>query len=53
VAVGRVLKVRDYGLLDAAVARPRATAFGLDAYPSLIDVVSEACDGADLGTGES
>ena len=33
VAVGRVLKVRDYGLLDAAVARPRASAFGLDAYP--------------------
>jgi death on curing protein len=33
VAVGRVLKVRDYGLLDAAVARPRASAYGLDAYP--------------------
>jgi death-on-curing protein len=33
VAVARVLKVRDYGLLDAAVARPRASAFGLDAYP--------------------
>ena len=33
VAVGRVLKVRDYGLLDAAVARPRTTVFGLDAYP--------------------
>jgi death on curing protein len=27
--------VRDYGLLDAAVARPRATAFGKDAYPTL------------------
>lgn len=33
VAVGRVLKVRDYGLLDAAVARPRTIVFGLDAYP--------------------
>ena len=33
VAVGRVLEVRDYGLLDAAVARPPASAFGLDAYP--------------------
>jgi death on curing protein len=33
VAAGRILKVRDYGLLDAAVARPRTTAFGLDAYP--------------------
>ena len=27
--------VRDYGLLDAALARPRATAFGKDAYPDL------------------
>ena len=27
--------VRDYGLLEAALARPRATAFGKDAYPSL------------------
>ena len=32
-AVGKVLEVSDYGLLDAAVARPRATVFGLDAYP--------------------
>lgn len=32
-AVGEVLTVSDYGLLDAAVARPRATVFGLDAYP--------------------
>lgn len=27
--------VRDIGLLDAAVARPRSSAFGEDAYPSL------------------
>ena len=27
--------VRDLGLLEAAVARPRATAFGADAYPDL------------------
>lgn len=27
--------VRDLGLLDAAVARPRSTAFGEDAYPTL------------------
>ena len=27
--------VRDYGLLEAAVARPRATVFGKDAYPDL------------------
>jgi death-on-curing protein len=31
-AVGNVLQVRDYGLLDAAIARPKATVFGLDAY---------------------
>ena len=34
-AVGSVLRVSDYGLLDSAVARPRATAFGIDAYPDL------------------
>jgi death on curing protein len=27
--------VRDIGLLDAAVARPRSSAFGADAYPGL------------------
>jgi death on curing protein len=27
--------VRDIGLLDSALARPRASAFGTDAYPSL------------------
>ena len=32
-AVGHALTVGDYGLLDAAVARPQATAFGVDAYP--------------------
>ena len=35
IAVGDVLEVADYGLLEAAVARPRATAYGLDAYPDL------------------
>ena len=34
-ALGMVPEVADYGLLDSAVARPRATAFGLDAYPDL------------------
>ncbi|HXH36123.1 MAG TPA: Fic family protein [Plantibacter sp.] len=28
-------KVRDFGLLDAAVARPQSMVFGLDAYPDL------------------
>lgn len=32
IAFGSELKVRDYGLLDAAVARPQATVFGVDAY---------------------
>jgi death on curing protein len=37
---GRVLpefELRDVGLLEAAAARPRATAFGEDAYPSIHD----------------
>lgn len=29
------VQVRDYGLLESALARPRATVFGQDAYPSL------------------
>jgi death-on-curing protein len=33
--LGADIKVRDYGLLESALARPRATAFGSDAYPSL------------------
>jgi death-on-curing protein len=32
-AVGSALTVSDYGLLHAAVARPQATVFGVDAYP--------------------
>jgi death-on-curing protein len=34
-AVGGPPEIRDIGLLQAAVARPRATAFGEDAYPDL------------------
>jgi death on curing protein len=33
--LGHDYAVRDYGLLDAAVARPQATVFGQDAYPDL------------------
>lgn len=33
--LGPDVAVRDYGLLEAALARPQATAFGKDAYPSL------------------
>ena len=34
-AVGRDVAVRDYGLLESALARPRASVFGHDAYPPL------------------
>ena len=37
IAFGGELKVRDYGLLDTAVARPQATVFGIDAYPQVWD----------------
>ena len=33
--LGHDYAVHDYGLLEAALARPRATAFGKDAYPDL------------------
>jgi death on curing protein len=35
-AVGGPFDVRDLGLLDAAVNRPRASVFGQDAYPTLM-----------------
>ncbi|HEX5493578.1 MAG TPA: Fic family protein, partial [Mycobacteriales bacterium] len=34
-AVGSDPKVRDYGLLESALARPRTTVFGQDAYSTL------------------
>jgi death-on-curing protein len=34
-AVGADVAVGDYGLLESALARPRASAFGSDAYPEL------------------
>jgi death on curing protein len=34
-AVGQDVVVRDYGLLESALARPRASVFGQDAYPNL------------------
>ena len=33
--LGSEPEVRDYGLLESALARPRATAFGADTYPGL------------------
>ena len=35
--VGGDVKVRDPGLLGAAAARPEASVFGDDAYPTLVD----------------
>ena len=35
-AVGGPVEVRDVGLLDAAVHRPRASVLGQDAYPDLL-----------------
>ncbi|GAB3245246.1 type II toxin-antitoxin system death-on-curing family toxin [Kineosporia babensis] len=35
-AVGGPVQVRDLGLLDAAVNRPRAGMFGQEAYPDLL-----------------
>jgi len=32
-ATGQEVRVRDFGLLSSAVARPRASAFGEEAYP--------------------
>ena len=34
-AVAKDFSVRDYGLLESALARPRASVFGADAYPDL------------------
>jgi death on curing protein len=34
-ALGHGPDVRDYGLLEAAIARPQATILGKDAYPTL------------------
>ena len=34
-ATGNPVDVRDYGLLESALARPAATAFGTDAYPTI------------------
>jgi death-on-curing protein len=33
--LGSDVPVHDHGLLESALARPQATAFGVDAYPSL------------------
>lgn len=37
ITLGARAGVRDWGLLQSAVARPRASVFGEDAYPTLFD----------------
>ena len=39
-AIEGEVAVRDYGLLQSAVARPRTTVFGADAYPTLVEKAS-------------
>lgn len=34
-ALGAPMEVRDWGLIESALARPQATAFGEDAYPTV------------------
>lgn len=34
-ALGSAMEVRDWGLIESALARPQATAFGEDAYPTV------------------
>ncbi|GAB3683344.1 type II toxin-antitoxin system death-on-curing family toxin [Saccharopolyspora tripterygii] len=38
--LGGEAEVRDFGLLESALARPRATAFGEEVYPTLTDKAS-------------
>lgn len=37
-------KVRDYGLLESALARPKATVFGQDAYPVIHEKAAALLD---------
>lgn len=39
--------VRDAGLLASAIARPQASAFGVDAYPDLFDKAAALCQSID------
>ncbi len=42
--LGHPPQVRDYGLLESALARPRATVFGEDAYPSIHEKAAALLD---------
>ena len=38
-----ILEVRDWGLLEAALARPKASVFGEDAYPDVHAKAARCC----------
>ena len=40
---GRAPEIADYGLLESALARPQATVFGEDAYPTLALKAAALC----------
>ena len=42
--LGRPPKVRNYGLLESALARPKATVFGEDAYPTIHEKAAALLD---------
>jgi death on curing protein len=42
--LGSRLKVRDYGLLESALARPKATVYGEDAYPAIHEKAAALLD---------
>lgn len=44
IALGRCADVRDLGLVDSAVHRPMASAFGQDAYPDLVTKAAALLD---------
>lgn len=42
--LGHPADVRDYGLLESALARPRASVFGADAYPTIHEKAAALLD---------
>ncbi|HVQ49027.1 MAG TPA: type II toxin-antitoxin system death-on-curing family toxin, partial [Mycobacterium sp.] len=42
--LGHRPEVRDYGLLESALARPQASVFGEDAYPTLHEKAAALLD---------
>jgi death on curing protein len=42
--LGQRPEVRDYGLLESALARPKATVFGEDAYPAIHEKAAALLD---------